>query len=124
MFEAFGLAALALAAIGVYGLIAGDVGSRMREIGIRCALGASRAGILGGVMQQGLTLTAAGIGVGLAGSIAGSRAIASLLFSVSPLDAVTLFGVALLLLGVSALASLIPACRAASMDPSITLRVE
>jgi putative ABC transport system permease protein len=124
LFEVFGLAALGLAAIGVYGLIAGDVGSRMREIGIRSALGASRVNLLAGVMRQGLALTTWGVLIGIAGSLLVMRALAALLFGVSPVDPLTLCGVATLLMVVSSGACFLPALRAARIDPSVTLRLE
>jgi putative ABC transport system permease protein len=124
LFEVFGLAALALCAVGVYGLLAGDVGSRMREIGIRRALGASRIAVLAGVMRQGVSLTLWGALVGLGGSLLLVKALVTLLFGVSPIDPVTLLGVVTLLFAVSFVACLLPALRAPRIDPSITLKVE
>jgi putative ABC transport system permease protein len=124
LFEAFGLVALLLAAIGIYGLLAGSVTERMREIGVRSALGASRGNILALVFRQGMTLTGLGVAIGLTGAAVASKAIVTLLFDVSRLDPITYFGVIALLLGVSAIACLVPARRAARVDPSITLRAE
>jgi putative ABC transport system permease protein len=124
VFEAFALAALALAAIGVYGVLAGSVAERTREIGIRSALGASRGGIVALVLHQSLSLTGLGLAVGLAGAVAASRALVALLFGTSRLDPLTYLGVVALLVGVSAIASAVPAWRAARVDPSITLRAE
>jgi putative ABC transport system permease protein len=124
LFEAFSLVALILAAVGIYGVLASSVAERTREIGVRTALGASRADILALVVGQGLKLTLVGLLVGLGGAMLASRAIASLLYGVSTLDPVTYGGVALLLLGVSALACCAPARRAASVDPMQALRNE
>jgi putative ABC transport system permease protein len=124
MFEAFGLVALLLTAVGIYGVISAGVTERTREIGVRAALGASRGSIVTMVLRQGLVLTALGIGIGLAGAIAGSRMIVTLLFGITALDVVTYVGVAVLLFAVSAIACGLPAWRAAWVDPSITLRAE
>jgi putative ABC transport system permease protein len=124
VFEAFALAALALAAIGIYGVLSGSVAVRTREIGIRSALGASRGSILALVARQGLKLTALGAALGLVASLLASQAVATLLFGVSRLDPVTYLAVIALLVGVSAIACAAPAWRAAAVDPSITLRTE
>jgi putative ABC transport system permease protein len=124
LFESFGLIALMLAAIGIYGVLSGSVSERTREIGVRAALGASRADILRLVARQGLALTVLGTLIGLIGAVFSSEAIVTLLFGVSRLDPVTYAGVAALLLTVSGVASAIPAWRAARVDPAITLRAE
>jgi putative ABC transport system permease protein len=124
LFEAFGIVALALAAVGIYGVLSGSVTERTREIGIRLALGAPRGNILSLVIRQGLFLVALGVIIGLAGSFAASQAIASQLFGVSPLDSVTYLGVVALLAGVSLFACWIPAWRAARVDPLVALRYE
>ena len=124
LFEAFALAALALAAAGIYGVLAGSVAERTREIGVRSALGASRGNILALVVRQAMTLTVLGAIVGLVGAIAASEAIVTLLFGVSRLDPVTYVAVITLLLSVSAAACWIPAWRAARVDPAVTLRAE
>jgi putative ABC transport system permease protein len=124
LFEAFGVVALLLAAIGIFGVLSGGVTERMREIGVRSALGASSADILALVVRQGMTLTGLGVVIGLAGSALASRALITLLFGVSRLDPVTYLGVVVLLLGVALIASWAPAWRAASVDPAITLRAE
>jgi putative ABC transport system permease protein len=124
LFEAFGGVALVLAAIGIYGILAGSVTERMREIGVRAALGASRVNILALVLRQGMTLTAIGVVLGLAGAVAASQAIMSLLFGISRFDPITYIGVIALLASVSAIACWVPAWRAAQVDPSITFRVE
>jgi putative ABC transport system permease protein len=124
VFEAFALVALTLAAIGLYGVLAGSVTERTREIGVRSALGASRADILGLILRQGLALAAAGIGIGLAGASIASGGLVTLLFGVTRLDPLTHVGVVALLTAVAALASWLPAWRAARVDPAITLRAE
>jgi putative ABC transport system permease protein len=124
LFEAFALAALVLAAAGIYGVLAGSVAERTREIGVRAALGASRGSILALVVRQGMTLTGLGVLIGLAGAAAASRWIASMLFGVSPLDAVTYLGVIAILAAVSLIACAVPAWRAVRVDPAGTLRAE
>jgi putative ABC transport system permease protein len=124
LFTAFALVALVLSAAGIYGVLSGSVAERTREIGVRSALGASRGSILAMVARQGMTLTAIGAVIGLVGAIFASQVLVTLLFGVSRLDAVTYLGVIVLLLGVSSLASWLPAWRAARIDPAITLRSE
>jgi putative ABC transport system permease protein len=124
LFEAFALAALGLAAAGIYGVLSGSVEERTREIGVRAALGASRGDILMLITGQGLTLTLGGVAIGLLAAVASSQAIGTLLFGVSRLDPLTYSGVVALLLAVSALACWVPAWRAARVDPAITLRAE
>lgn len=124
VFEAFALVALALAATGIYGVLSGSVSERTREIGVRSALGASRGSILGLIVRQGMTLTLLGAVIGLLGASAASRALVTLLFGISRLDATTYTGVTAILLLVSAAACLLPAWRAARVDPAITLRAE
>jgi putative ABC transport system permease protein len=121
---AFSGFALTLAAIGLYGVLAGSVAERMREIGVRSALGASRANILTLVIRQGMVLTAIGVAIGLAGAAAASAALVTLLFDVSRLDPTTYLAVAALLTVVSGVACWIPAARAARVDPLATLRAE
>jgi ABC-type antimicrobial peptide transport system permease subunit len=124
IFGAFAIAALALAAAGIYGVMSGSVTERTREIGVRSALGASRSEIVGLVMRQGMSLCAMGAVIGLVAAFASSGALGSLLFGISRLDAVTHVAVVLALLGVSAIACWVPAWRAARVDPAITLRGE
>ncbi|MGB6691073.1 MAG: ABC transporter permease [Terracidiphilus sp.] len=124
LFEAFSLVALVLAATGIYGLLSSSVAERTREIGVRTALGASRADILALVMRQGLMLTALGLAIGLVAAMLASGALAALLFGVSRLDPLTYAGVTLLLLAVSAIACFVPGRRAASIDPMQALRSE
>jgi putative ABC transport system permease protein len=124
LFEAFALVALALAATGIYGVLSGSVTERIREIGVRSALGASRRNILALVLRQGLTLTGLGILLGLSGAVIASGALITLLFGISRLDPMTYLGVVALLLAVSTIACWMPAWRAARVDPSIALRSE
>jgi putative ABC transport system permease protein len=124
LFGAFGVTALLLAAIGLYGVLAGSVGERVREIGVRAALGASRWTILRLVIGQGTALAAAGVVVGVGAAAAASDVVATLLFGVSRLDPLTYVGVVVLLLTTSALACALPAWRAARVDPAIALRAD
>jgi putative ABC transport system permease protein len=124
LLEIFGLVALALAATGIYGVLSGSVAERVREIGLRLAIGASRNQILALVLRQGMTGAGLGVVIGLIGAVAATRAIVTLLFDVSRLDPMTYLGVAALLLGVSVIACWIPSWRAARVDPAITLRAE
>ncbi len=120
----FGGLALALAAVGIYGLISYAVTLRTREVGIRMACGAERRDVLAMVLRQGLTLIGVGLGTGFLASLALTRLIASLLFEVRPNDLVTTAAVALLLATVALIASYLPARRAASVDPMSALRYE
>jgi putative ABC transport system permease protein len=120
----FGFVALALAAVGVYGVIAYSVAERTHEIGIRVALGASRGDVAGMVMSQGMAMTAAGLLFGLAGAWVVTRYMSGLLYGIAPRDPAT-FGVAAGMLGVVALAACyLPARRAMRVDPMVALRHE
>jgi putative ABC transport system permease protein len=124
LFEAFAIVALVLAAAGIYGVLAGAVTERLREIGVRSALGATRRDILVMVVRQGLSLTTIGVGVGLVAGFAGSQVLAGMLFGVSRADPVTYAGVTAVLLAVALVACWIPARRATRVDPVVTLRAE
>jgi putative ABC transport system permease protein len=121
---AFGAGALLLASLGIYGLIAYSVAQRRREIGVRLALGATRAQIRRVVVGEGVRMAAVGLGVGLLLALALGRAIAAALYGVGPFDPVTLGAVVAVFLGVAALASLVPAERASRTDPIHVLRAE
>ena len=124
LFQAFALVALILAATGIYGVLSRGVTERMREIGVRVAVGASRSDILALVIRQGMTLTVVGVVIGLAGAMVASQTLATLLFGVSRLDPLTYIGVIALLAVVSMIACGVPAWRAAQVDPASTLRAE
>jgi predicted permease len=120
----FGALALVIAALGLYGVTSYTVNRRVTEIGIRRALGAQRAHVLGLVLGQSLTLTGVGIGLGLAGAAAVTRSLRGLLFGLTPLDPATFIGVAALFAIVAAVAALLPAHRATTVDPLIAVRNE
>jgi putative ABC transport system permease protein len=120
----FAAIALAMAAVGLFGVIAYGVEQRTREIGVRVALGADRGDLLRLMAGDGLRLTAWGIGVGTAASAAASRAMRSVLFEVSPADPLTYVAVVALFAGVAAVACVLPARRALRVDPLVALRAE
>jgi len=120
----FGLLALLLAAVGLYGVMAYAVNLRTRELGIRMALGAQRSEVLRMVLNQGMKLVLIGIVLGLAASFAATRLIASYLYDVTSTDPVTFVGVPILLLIVALLACFVPARRATRVDPLTALREE
>jgi len=124
LLAAFAAVALGLAAIGIYGLMSYSVSQRTHEIGIRMALGAKRAEILRLVVGHGMLLAMVGVAVGIGGALLLTRFLSSLLYGVGANDPVTFLGVAVLLSAVAALASLIPAWRAARIDPMEALRYE
>jgi len=120
----FAAMALALTAVGVYGVIAASVAGRTRELGVRLALGASGGQVLGLVMREGMTLAGAGMVVGAAVALAVSRFAASLLVKVSPADPLTFGAIALLLGAATAAACYVPARRASRVDPMESLRAQ
>ena len=120
----FGLLALSLAAIGLYGVMAYGVVRRTNEIGIRMALGAQRLDVVWLVLQESLLLVALGIGIGLGTAVATTRLIAWQLFGLTPMDPLTITLATLLLLGVAAIASYLPARKASRFDPLVALRCE
>jgi putative ABC transport system permease protein len=114
--------ALALAAVGLYGVIAYAVSQRTHELGVRVALGATGQSIARMVVGQGINMTVAGVVIGLTAAFAVTRVLSSLLFGVSAADPLTFGGVALLLVAVAAAASYLPARRAARVDPLVAMR--
>jgi putative ABC transport system permease protein len=120
----FGMLALLLAAVGVFGVMAYSVSVRTREIGVRVALGAGHRDVLTMVLGQGLRTILIGIAIGLAGSLALTRALRSLLFGVTTTDPLTFVAVILLLVTTALLACYIPARRATKVDPMVALRYE
>jgi ABC-type antimicrobial peptide transport system permease subunit len=119
-----GLMALGLGIIGIYGVIAYVVSQRAREIGIRLALGARPAALKGMFVRQGVALAVLGAGIGLAAAVGLTRLMTSLLFGVGALDPLTYVGALVVILAAAALASYVPARRAARIDPVETLRAE
>ena len=118
----FGAAALLLAAVGLYAVMAAYVRQRYPEIGIRVALGASASDVRRLVLGEGLRLAGLGAALGLVGAMLATRLLRGLVFEIDPLDPVSIVIAALLLVGVSALASYVPARRAINVDPIATLR--
>lgn len=116
--------ALVLATVGIYGVMAYSVSQRTHEIGVRRALGAGRREILLPVLEQGALLSLLGVGLGLAGALAFTGSLSSFLYGLSPTDATTFVGVALLLMAVALLATTIPARRATKVEPMVALRYE
>jgi putative ABC transport system permease protein len=119
-----GVAGLVLAAIGLYGLVSYGVTLRLREIGVRLALGASRGDVVQMVLAQGLRLTAAGAALGLIASTFATRLVEGYLLNVSAMDPVAFAGAIVVLLVVAVLAAIVPARRAGSADPLVVLRTE
>jgi putative ABC transport system permease protein len=120
----FAAFALILAVVGIYGMLAYAVNQRQQEISIRLALGASRAGLLWLVLRQGLVLALTGAAIGAAGGMVLSRSMATLLYGVQASDALTLAAVTAIVVGVALVACLIPARRAATVEPLAGLRGE
>ena len=118
----FGLLALGLASIGLYGIMAYSVARRRREIGVRIALGAAQSSVLRLVLGQGMTLVGTGIAIGLAVSLLIARALSKLLYGVSAADPVSFAGASLVLLGIAFLACYLPARSASRVDPLVALR--
>lgn len=120
----FGLLAATLAAVGLYGVLSFLVAARTREIGIRMALGSTRRGVLGTVLGNGVRLAAVGVVCGVGAALLATRWLAGMLYGISPYDPVSFVGVPLLLLAIAVVASLVPARRAARVDPLEALRAE
>jgi putative ABC transport system permease protein len=124
LFATFAVASLLLAVAGIYGVLAGTVAERTREMGVRSALGARPSDIMALVVGQGGRMAAIGIVLGIAGSLGTTRFLRTLLYDITPTDPTTLAGVVLLLALVTLAACLIPARRAGKVDPAIALRGE
>ena len=121
---AFGLVAMVLATVGLYGVVSFMVGRRTQEIGIRMTLGAQRSAVLRMVLANGLILASSGLLVGLAIALAAAPTVRSMLVGVSPYDPATFIAISAALLAATALASYIPAARATRVDPILALRHE
>ena len=124
LLSVFACIALALATVGVYGLLQYSTARQTHDIGIRMALGARKGDILRMIMRHGLRLTLVGVVVGVAGAVALTRVLSSLLYDVTPTDPLTLVVVSCVLVAMALLASYVPARRAAKVDPMVALRYE
>ena len=124
LLAAFAVVSLVLAGVGIYGVFAGDVAQRRKEIGIRVALGAPSGGVVAMVMRRALTRALIGVALGTAGALVAARAMASLLYGVGSADPASFVGVAVLLLAVAVAATLVPALRAARVSPLVAIRVD
>jgi ABC-type antimicrobial peptide transport system permease subunit len=124
LFALFGLLALTLSAVGLYGMLGYFVTERTPEIGIRHALGAPRTAVIALVLRQGLVPTGLGLAAGLIVAAVSVRYLASQLFGIAPLDAVSFASAVVFLLLVALIATLVPARRASSVDPAVALRRE
>ena len=120
----FALLALALSAIGIYGVLAYTVTQRTREFGIRMALGASAGDVVGMVIRHGVRLAAIGLAIGIAGALALTRLMATMLYGVRPTDPLVFGGVAVALMAVALAASVVPSVRISRIRPANALRYE
>ena len=124
MFGTFGVLALVLAVVGVYGVLSFSVSQRTQEFGVRMALGAEASDVRRMMIRQGLRLAAVGIAIGVAGAFGVTRLIGTLLYDVTPTDPLSFAAVVALMLGVAAVAAYLPARRATKVDPMVALRAE
>jgi ABC-type antimicrobial peptide transport system permease subunit len=124
LLSVFSTLALALSAVGIYGVISYLTGQRTHEIGIRVALGASASDVLRMILGEGMRITLVGVGIGIVLALGLTRLITKVIYGVSASDPLTFIGVAILLSGVALLACYIPARRAMRVDPIIALRYE
>jgi ABC-type antimicrobial peptide transport system permease subunit len=124
MFTLFGVLALVVAGVGLYGVIAYSVAQRLHEMGVRAALGASGPQLVRLVMREGIRVAVIGVAIGGAAAALAARLLASMLFGVSERDPATYAAAAVVLIGVAAAASLLPAWRASRVDPTAALRAE
>jgi putative ABC transport system permease protein len=124
VFAVFGATALVLAAIGIYGVVSYSTAQRTYEIGVRMALGATRRSVVGLALGQSLRLTLVGLALGTLAALALTRSLAAFLYGITATDPTTFVAVGLLLLVTALLAGLLPARRAASIDPKTALRAE
>ncbi len=120
----FAVLAVALAAVGLYGVISYSVAQRTHELGIRTALGATRTDVLTLIVRQGLVLVLLGVAIGIPAAVALTRVIASQLFGVTPTDPATFAAASVVFVGIAVLACSIPARRATKVDPLVALRAE
>ena len=118
----FAVVALLLAAVGIYGVIGYAVSRRTQEIGVRMALGATRANVAGLIVGEGMRIVAIGVAAGLLGAVALTRLMAAMLYGVRATDPLTYVGVAVLLAVVALVASYVPARRATRIDPLVAMR--
>jgi ABC-type antimicrobial peptide transport system permease subunit len=121
---AFGIVALLLSGVGLYGVMAHAVTERTRELGIRIAIGAAPRQVRSLVLRQGMAMAVVGAAVGAAAAVAGSRALGGALYGVRPTDMVTFLAVPVVLLAVCGIACELPARRATRVDPAVALRAE
>jgi ABC-type antimicrobial peptide transport system permease subunit len=120
----FGALALTLAAVGLYGVMAYAVAQRTREVGVRMALGARRFDVIGMIVREALAPVLLGVAIGIAGALAATRVISSLLFGVAPRDPLSFVLAVSAMVAVALLAAAIPARRASRVEPAIALRYE
>jgi ABC-type antimicrobial peptide transport system permease subunit len=122
LFQVFAVAALVLTMAGIYGMMAGLVAERTRELGLRAAVGATAGQIVGLVLRFGARVTGVGLAIGVAGAVIGTRLMRAMLYGVSHLDVVTYGAVVLVLAVMATIACAVPALRAARIDPARALR--